>query len=173
MEKFVPDIYQQSIFTIDYSKLKDRGITCLLFDLDNTLVPTSVKNPTDELKNLFVKLNEEGFKLIIFSNCSPQRIKPFDEDLVDECYCRARKPFSKKFLKVINKHNLNYSEVAIIGDQLFTDILGGNRVGITTILVDKVSKDNFTTKIMRIFEAYVLRKLRKKGLFTRGRYYDK
>lgn len=172
MEKFVPDIYQQNIFTIDYNKLKDRGITCLLFDLDNTLVPTKVKNPTDEIRNLFAKLTKFGFKVILFSNCSQQRMRYFNDSLVEEFYYRAKKPFSKKFLKVINKHNLNISEVAIIGDQLFTDILGGNRVGITTILVDKVSSDNFPTKIMRFLERVVLRKLRKKGLFTKGRYYD-
>lgn len=172
MEKFVPDIYQQNIFTIDYNKLKDRGIICLLFDLDNTLVPTYVKKPTDEIRNLFNKLKKEGFKIILFSNCRAQRMSYFNDNLVEESYYGAKKPFSKKFLKVIKKHNLNISEVAIIGDQLFTDILGGNRIGITTILVDKISKDNFVTKVMRLFERSVFRKLRKKSLFTRGRYYD-
>ena len=53
MEKYIPDVYQKSIYTIDYQKLKSSGIHCLLFDLDNTLVPASVKVPNKKIKELF------------------------------------------------------------------------------------------------------------------------
>ena len=59
MEKYVPDIYQKSIYTIDYDKLKARGIKCLLYDLDNTLVPFDVKEADQKIKNLFDELKEK------------------------------------------------------------------------------------------------------------------
>ena len=75
MEKYVPDIYQKSIYTIDYDKLKARGIKCLLYDLDNTLVPFDVKEANQKIKNLFDELKEKGFKVIIFSNSPKTRLK--------------------------------------------------------------------------------------------------
>ena len=67
MEKFYPDVYQKSIYTINYEKLKENGIKCLLFDLDNTCVPYVDKLPSKKLKNLFEDLQDLGFKIIIFS----------------------------------------------------------------------------------------------------------
>ena len=73
MENFVPDIYKESIYTIDYKKLKQSGIKCLLFDLDNTLVSYRDKLPTKKVKDLFTKLKKMGFKVIIFSNSGSKR----------------------------------------------------------------------------------------------------
>ena len=80
MEKYVPDIYQKSVYDIDYSKLTNRGIKCLLFDLDNTLVFPSVKEPTEELIKLFQEL-KNNFEVIIFSNSPNRRLKPFGDIL--------------------------------------------------------------------------------------------
>ncbi len=173
MEKFIPDMYQKSIYTIDYSNLWLRGIKCLLFDLDNTLVPHSIKEPTIKNKELFQELQEMGFKVIIFSNARKERIKPFKEILnVDSSYL-SMKPFKKKFLKVIDMFEYELSEVAIIGDQLMTDILGGNKVGITTILVNPVSvTDGVYTRFYRFLERRIINKLSKKDLFKKGRYYE-
>ena len=72
MNYFFPDIYQKSIYTINYDKLKENGIKCLLFDLDNTCVPYVEKTPTRKLVDLFDKLTNMGLKVIIFSN-SPKK----------------------------------------------------------------------------------------------------
>ena len=77
MDKYIPDIYQKDIYHINYDQLKERGIKCLLFDLDNTLVPINVKVPDEEIKDLFNKLKKKGFKLIIFSNSLKKRVSPF------------------------------------------------------------------------------------------------
>ena len=81
MEIYVPDMYKKSIYVIDYKKLKESGIKCLLFDLDNTLVPYSVKKPTQKVKDLFKSLQEQGFKVIIFSNSGKKRLQPFKEEI--------------------------------------------------------------------------------------------
>ena len=69
MENFIPDIYQKNIYDIDYHKLKKRGIKCLLFDLDNTLVPVKTDTPTKKVKELFHFL-ETDFKVIIIDRKS-------------------------------------------------------------------------------------------------------
>lgn len=173
MEKYVPDIYQKSIYSIDYQKLLNRGIKCILMDLDNTLVAPSIKTPNKKVKNLFQELKDMGFRIIIFSNGSAHRVKPFGEELKVDVICRAFKPSPKKFQYVLTEYHYNESEVAIIGDQLLTDIRGGNRVGITTIFVNQVSPhDEFWTKWNRRRERRILHKLRDKGLFTKGKYYE-
>jgi len=173
MEKYVPDLYQKSIYSIDYKKLQKRGIKCLLFDLDNTLMPTNEKTADQKLIDLFNKLKEIGFKLIIFSNSSKARVKPFKEVLEVDCCAGVNKTKPEKFLYIIDHYKYNKSEIAIIGDEIMTDIIGGNRVGITTILVNPIStKDHLWTKVSRLSENRIMKKLRKKELFTKGRYYD-
>ena len=95
MEKYVPDIYKKSIYTINYEKLKARGIKCLLFDLDNTLVPYTDKVPSKKNKELFKKLKELGFKVIIFSNSGKKRLTPFKVGLDVDCCFRCFKPSPK------------------------------------------------------------------------------
>ena len=173
MEKYIPDMYQQSIYTIDYQKLLNKGIKCLLFDLDNTLVPVTDRKPTKKLHELFDNLKNEGFKVIIFSNSTKNRLKPFKEELNVDCCASARKPFKEKFLLVLKEYRYNVNEVAIIGDQILTDIVGGNKIGILTVLINPISsKDFFVTKFNRIREKRIMKKLRDKNLFSKGRYYE-
>lgn len=173
MEKYIPDIYQKSIYSIDYQKLLNRGIKCILIDLDNTLVAPSIKYPNKKIKDLFSELKEMGFRVILFSNGSKRRLKPFKEQLEVEAIYRAFKPSPKKFLQILEQYHYNESQVAMIGDQLLTDIAGGNKVGITTILINQVSShDEFVTKFNRIIERRILHKLRDRSLFVKGKYYD-
>ncbi len=173
MEKYIPDIYQKSIYNIDYQKLMNRGIKCLLFDLDNTILPIHVREVNDKLKDFFQELKEKNFELILFSNASKKRVKEIAEFLSVAYYARARKPFKKNFLQIMEEKHLNVAEIAIIGDQIFTDILGGNKVGITTVLVNPIStNDLFLTKINRSREKKIMKKLRDRDLFSKGRYYE-
>lgn len=173
MEKYMPDIYVKSIYYIDYEKLKERGIKCLLFDLDNTLAPLSIKKPNKKLKELILKLKNLGFKIIIFSNNGKTRLKPFKEELEVDCAFSCKKPMKKKFNLILNEYKYIVSEVAIIGDNLMTDILGGNKVGITTILVNPISnKETPQAKISRLCEKIIMKKLARHELFYRGKYYE-
>lgn len=172
MNLFIPKMYQESIYTIDYKKLKKKKIKCLLFDLDNTCVGYHEKNPTPKLKGLFKDLTKMGFKVIIFSNATHKRLVPFG-NLGVECHPASKKPLSKSFQKILRKYHYQKKEVCIIGDQLFTDILGGNRVGIITCLVDPLTQEDFIlTKIFRMMEAHKFKQLEKKGHLTKGVYYE-
>lgn len=116
MNYFYPDAYQKSIYIINYDKLKENGIKCLLFDLDNTCVPYIDRTPTKKLKNLFDKLSEQGFKVIIFSNSPKERLSPFKKELKVDCCAKAGKPRKKNFIKILDLYKYDLSEVAIIGD---------------------------------------------------------
>lgn len=173
MEIYVPDMYQKSIYSIDYKKLLSRGIKCLLFDLDNTIVPVKEKEPNEKIKELFDELKAMGFKLIIFSNSPKSRLKPFKEELKVDCSASSHKPKAKKFLQVLDIYGYGVSEVAIIGDEILTDVLGGNKIGITTILVNPIGKKDLrAAKFRRIYEKHIMKKLRNRDLFSKGRYYE-
>lgn len=173
MEKFIPDIYQKSIYAIDYEKLKNKGIKCILFDLDNTIAPVNVETPSKELKDLVADIELLGIKVIILSNSNKNRVRPFKEQLNVDSSFSSRKPFKGKYKKVMNIYNFKDNEIACVGDQLLTDILGANRMGFISILVNPISNiDLIGTKINRIFERRIFRVLEHQGLFTRGEYYE-
>ena len=165
-------MYQKSIYDINYKKLKKEGIRCLLFDLDNTCVPYKESVASDRLKKLFDRLKKLGFKVIIFSNSPNRRLKKFEYLDVDY-NALTLKPISYNFNKVMKKYDFSKDEVCIIGDQLYTDVFGGNRVGIKTCLVEPLSDiDLKFTKIYRYFEKRKIKKFEKDGYFKRGKYYD-
>lgn len=172
MDKFIPDVYQKSVYTINYKKLKKNGIKCLLFDLDNTIVPYSVNEPDSKIKELFAVL-EMDFKVIIISNSNKNRLRPFKEKLnVDVAYS-SRKPLKKKYKKILELYHFKESEIACVGDQLLTDIFGANRMGFTSILVNRIAKfENNFTKVNRFFEKFIMKKLAKKHILVQGEYYD-
>lgn len=173
MEKYVPDIYQKSIYTVDYSKLFSRGIKCLLFDLDNTLVPLDCKDEPLKTKELLISLKQKGFKVIIFSNSVKSRVMKYKKYFDVDAFSFACKPFQGKFKKIIDDYGFSINEIAIIGDQILTDVVGGNKVGITTILINPASKkDNLIGKFSRTKERKIMKKLRDRDLFCKGRYYD-
>lgn len=166
MEKYIPDIYQKSIYTINYSKLFKHGIKCILFDIDNTLVPTGSKDISDELIELFDKIKKIGITPIIYTS-SNKRVNIFIDALNIEGYSKLHKNF-KDILKEYKE-----PELAIIGDEMVKDIKYGNNEGITTILVNPISKkDSFISSLRRIKENRIVSKLRKNNLFVKGRYYE-
>ena len=173
VEKFMPDIYQKSIYYINYDKLYKKGVRCIIFDLDNTITPSYIKEPTKRLKKLFEELKDKGFKLIIMSNSPKYRIEPFKTYLgVDAC-AFSLKPRKDKYIKIMERFKYKSSEIAAIGDQLITDIWGANRLDITSILVNPLTeKDYSMTLINRLLERIIYGNLEKKELFIRGRYFE-
>ena len=173
MEKYIPDIYAKSIYDVNYDNLIERGIRCILFDLDNTLIPPGTKEPSKKLLNFLKRLKETNLHFIIYSNGRSGRVKRLENILGIDCISPAYKPYRGKFDTIIKKYNYTQSEIAIIGDQLLTDIAFGNNVGITTVLVNPLSvKDGFFTKFNRMREKIILKKLYKNNLFVKGKYYE-
>jgi HAD superfamily phosphatase (TIGR01668 family) len=172
MEKLRPDIYQKSLEDIHFNYLKDTGIKVILLDMDNTILKYGEKEIEENILKCIQTIKSE-FTLVLFSNSSLARVKKIGEDLDIPYISFAFKPSKRGFKKVFKKYKVEPEEVAIIGDQLFTDIKGGNKVGITTILVDPLNEeDGMFTKVNRKREKRTLQKMGAAGLFFKERYYE-
>ena len=173
VEKYIPDIYAKSIYDIDYDNLISRGIKCVLFDLDNTLVPPRAKSVSRKLADFMKQVKKLNIHFVIYSNSRKKRVSDIAQKLDLEYFHLVRKPYRGKIDKIIKKYEYNQSEIAIVGDQLLTDVLFGNKIGITTILVNPLSlNDKFFTKFNRMRERKIYKKLYKNNLFVKGKYYE-
>lgn len=172
MEKLRPDIYQKQLRDIHFNVLKEEGIKVLLFDMDNTILKYKKKEIDQELKDMIKALKHE-FTVLLFSNAGYAKVKKISESLDVDFLATVFKPSKLGFKKVFKKYKVIPEEVAIIGDQLFTDIKGGNKMGITTILIDPLDEnESFFTKINRIREKKMMKKMGAAGLFFKERYYE-
>ena len=165
---FIPSLYVNTIFDIDYNKLYEDGIRLILTDLDNTLISYKETDPLEAQYDWVKKMKEIGFEIIIVSNNSHKdRVSHFAK-LLDIKYLNfALKPTKigmKKALKMANK-KYEPEEVIALGDQLMTDILVANRMKFHSILVKAVDRksDILPTRINRKLERHVLKVLRKKN----------
>jgi HAD superfamily phosphatase (TIGR01668 family) len=158
-----PDFYVLSLDEIPILKLKEKGIRGLIIDLDNTLTNWNCHNIEPCVYKWLMDLNKLGFKTCIVSNNGAKRIEATLVGLNVPFVANALKPRKRGFLKAMELMDCQVENTAIIGDQLFTDILGGKRVGITTILVaPRSKKEFFGTKFTRLIERMVLSKMNKK-----------
>jgi len=170
---FLPDIYQKSIYAINYENLKNAGIKIVLFDLDNTISPVGAHEPSKKAMDLFDDIKKMGLKPVIMSNSGKKRVAPFKEGLFVDAAYTSCKPLKRKYKKILNTYDVKPTEVAAVGDQILTDILGANKMGITSILVNQISTTDFKgTKINRFFENIILNFYTKKGVFKKGEYYE-
>ena len=172
MDSYIPNIYKKNIFDINYPMLKQKGIRCLIFDLDNTLLLIDKDTVDDRTLALLKKITND-FIVVVLSNNFKKRISKFCEPINIDFISFALKPFPISFNKIRKKYSLNKEEMCIIGDQIMTDILGGNKYGITTILTDPLGeKDLKVTSVNRYLEKKKLKKLAKLNLLERGKYYE-
>ncbi|WP_112181423.1 MULTISPECIES: YqeG family HAD IIIA-type phosphatase [Paraliobacillus] len=167
LKKFLPNQHVQTIFEITPESLKEKGITGIITDLDNTLVAWDVVDATPEIVEWFQSMEENDINVTIISNNKEERVRIFSEPLKRPFVYSARKPLNRAFKKAAKRMGLEKEEVVVIGDQLMTDILGGNSAGFYTILVVPiVQTDGMLTRINRKMERRILSWMRKKGMIT-------
>lgn len=172
MHIFKPTMYKKNIFEINYDKLKEMGITCLIFDLDNTLGLIDQKKCPTEAKKLIKKLQKD-FLVLISSNNTKDRLEPYLKELGIGGVALSMKPSTCGLRKIKRDYKLNKKEMVMIGDQLVTDVLSGRNFKIMTILVDPLGKKDLKiTGLNRAIEDKIIKKYMKKGIFERGRYYE-
>lgn len=165
---FLPDKHVNSIFDIEPTFLQTEGKKGIIVDLDNTLVPWNVEYATEEVIEWLKKMNESDIKVTIFSNNNKERVTVFAEPLETPFIYKANKPLQGAFKRAMQQMQLKKDEVVVIGDQLLTDILGGNRAGFYTILVVPiVQSDAPITKFNRNLERLILNHFYQKGKLTR------
>jgi HAD superfamily phosphatase (TIGR01668 family) len=165
LKKFLPDSHFKNVYNITPEYLKSFGIKGIITDLDNTLIEWDKPNATPDLIKWFENLKANGVKVAVVSNNNKERVRIFCEPLNIPFFYKARKPFTSAFKLAIASLDLAKDEVCVVGDQLLTDILGGNSLGVHTILVVPVaSTDGFVTRFNRKVERRILNMLRDRGL---------
>lgn len=138
----IPDMILNSIYELKPEQLTEMGITLLLMDLDNTLAEYSAVSPTIALRNWTDGLKKAGIEPFIFSNNRGGKAARFAKMLSVEYVNKARKPETKKLFDVLRKKNVSTENTAIIGDQIYTDVLCGKRAGIMTIAIKPLNMTN-------------------------------
>lgn len=155
---FTPDLYLSTVQAIDFEALRARGIRALLVDLDNTLLPRDTNVVTDEAKAWAETLRGAGFAVCLVSNNWHERVHAVASELGFGMVDKALKPLPFAFRRGLGLLGVSADETAVVGDQLFTDVLGGNALGMFTVLVRPLSSTDLPhTLLLRKLEALVLR----------------
>ena len=169
MSLFRPKMYYPNIFKVNYALLKEKRIKLLIFDIDNTTVKINEKLPHVKVKELIEKLKND-FIITMASNNKIKRVKKIGDYLGIHAFYSVGKPSKKLKKLLLKKFDVKMEEVAIIGDQIMTDIFMGNRLNTLTILVDPIEKKDLKiTYFNRVTEKLVLKMIKLK----RGNYYEK
>lgn len=160
-----PDLYLDSVKNISAELLKKNNLNGLILDVDNTLIDYD-RNLLNGAEQWCQELKGEGIRCIIVSNSNKKdKIEVVAKKLEIDYIMFAKKPFKSGFKKAAELLELKNEQIAVVGDQLFTDVLGAKRMNMFAILVNPIGKkDIFITKIKRPIEnAIIHRYLKKKG----------
>ena len=159
-----PSLYLDSVKNIKPTLLKKNNIKGLILDVDNTLIDY-YRNLVDGAEKWCEELKNEGIKCIILSNSNKRsKVEEVAEKLNIDYIMFAKKPLKSGFKRALSKLELKPEEVAVVGDQLFTDVIGAKRMNMFSILVKQVGeKDIFITKLKRPIENAIIRKYLEKG----------
>lgn len=163
LDLLMPDIAEENIHALDLEALWEKGIRGIILDIDNTLESHKTPKPTEKTLEFLKKLENIGFKVCLISNGREERVKLFNEDLGYFTMAKAGKPKKKGYRLAQVKMGLNKNQVAMIGDQIFTDVFGAKRCGFYSVLVEPIeSIENGFFYIKRFFEKNIRKKAKEK-----------
>ena len=158
---FLPTTFVDTVFDMDLDFLKASGIKAFIFDIDNTLATYAMPIPDDKTADWLKGLKDSGFGVYFVSNNNHERVKKFADFVGVSYFAKAAKPLSFFLRKACREMGVTTKETALVGDQLFTDIWGGNWLRMHTVLVKPISdvEDSFV-KFKRRFEKKILAKMK-------------
>lgn len=148
-----PDIKLKRVTDISLSILEKNNIDTLILDVDNTLSTHHGDILTDGLTEWIDLMQKNGIKLVVLSNSKEKRVKPFAEKIGLDYKSLGLKPLPFGYFSAIKIAGSKRKNTAIVGDQIFTDVLGGNTVGVKTILLTPIKpEDGLSFKLRRKIE---------------------
>jgi len=166
-----PKRFVDSIFDINFEDLYKRGYRGIIFDLDNTIVPSDGNELDPKTKDLIDHIKNIGFKVVILSNnWSHRRVKYFSKIMKLPALGSAFKPRVRSFKKAMKLMDTEPETTLVIGDRILTDIFGGNKIGMYTILVAPINKNEMWIKkwTVRKLENWLLDLWIRRGEITKG-----
>jgi HAD superfamily phosphatase (TIGR01668 family) len=155
---FVPDYYFDTVYEVSAELLKSHGIKGLILDIDNTLVPYEIPEPTEENLAWLELMHKNGIKTAFVSNNHKDRVELYNKTLGCPAFYDSGKPFKKACRRALDAMGLKADEAAIIGDQVFTDVVCGRNAGLKLCILVKPIKDktNLFFKSKRLLERPVI-----------------
>lgn len=148
----LPSLIAESLTDITPELLHSRGIRLLMLDFDNTIVPYTTDEPTAQMARWLEQMCHSGLQLCVVSNSKRGRVSAFCAERGLDCITHARKPFPKGIRECLNRYGIPASQAALVGDQIYTDTLGANAAGVTSILVSAINNHNFWLKARHVLE---------------------
>ena len=160
----LPKIIVPALTDVSEALLHSRGIQLLMLDFDNTIVPYTTSTPTEEMSAWLDSMTKSGIQLCVVSNSRKDRVKVFCETYGISCITHANKPFSKGIRECLAKFGADPKCCALVGDQIFTDTLGANCCGVTSVLVKAIDNHNIWLKLRHVAEMPFIILARKRRL---------
>ena len=143
----LPTFITPKLTDLTPQQLRSWEIQLLMMDFDNTIVPYTTSTPTEEMDRWLREMAASDIQLCVVSNSKKNRVKMFCQKYGIDCITHANKPFSKGIKECLGKYRLDPKKCALVGDQIFTDTLGANCTGVTSILVKAIDNHNIWLKL--------------------------
>ena len=159
----LPKVITRELTDLTPEFFHKRDIRLVMLDFDNTIVPYTTNVPTEKMSQWLRQMVSSDISVCVVSNSKRDRVKIFCQNYGIDVITHARKPFSKGIKECLTKYGQVPEHCCIVGDQIFTDTLGGNCCGLTTILVKPIDNHNFWLKARHVLELpfiYLARKRR-------------
>lgn len=145
--------------------LRGYGIRLLLLDFDNTVIPYTTNVADEETNAWFARMAENGIDLCVVSNSHKDRAKRFCQKRGIACVTHAAKPFGGGIRRAMEQFGVAPGDCALVGDQIYTDTLGGNLNGVMSILVKSIENHNFWLKARHVLELPWIYAAKKRSIY--------
>ena len=149
---FLPRHIYPALTAVDPKTLHDAGVRLLMLDFDNTIVPYTTDDPTDEMGRWLDAAGESDVQICVVSNSKRGRVVDFCRARGIDCITHAKKPFSRGIRACLRKYDMPPASAALVGDQIYTDVLGANCAGVRSILIPAIHNHNIWLKLRHVAE---------------------
>ena len=166
--KLLPDLYCDTVSQIDPADLQKRGIRAILCDIDNTLVTYDDPAPTPSASAFLDRMRDAGIAVAFLSNPDPERVERFNASLGYYAVAKSAKPLGRELRRAMTALGTDKNSTMVLGDQIFTDIYAGKRLGLYSCLVKPIKdKSSWFFRFKRALEKPLMklyfRRIRKKN----------
>lgn len=160
----LPKIVANDLTDLTPELLEAKNIRLLMMDFDNTIVPYTTDVPTAQMRSWIEMMKCASVTLCVVSNSHNDRVPAFCETYGLPCVTHAKKPGTKGIRACLERFDIPASEAALVGDQIYTDTLGGNLAGVSTILVRAIDNHNIWLKLRHVAELPFIFAARKRSV---------
>ena len=149
---FLPRHIYPSLTAVDPARLASDGVRLLMLDFDNTIVPYTTNDPTDEMHAWLKQAADSEIRICVVSNSKRGRVVEFCKKYDIDCITHAKKPFSRGIRECLDRYGVEPHKAALVGDQIYTDVLGANCAGVRSILIPAIHNHNIWLKLRHVAE---------------------